>query len=141
MGVSVDEVSKELRDALVEAYRPYVEDRLREAGVEMAPHLDALREAEDSMAEALDELLGQPYERQRRGPLELFQEAMVMPTAVLQEAGIEPRPRDEVAEAALPGDLYDLAPASSRTLGESVWMAHLRWGASKAAAMRTGGGD
>jgi hypothetical protein len=37
---------------------------------------------------------------------------------------------------ALPGDVYDLAPASSRDLGEEVWEAHLRWGAAKAAALR-----
>ena len=137
----MDEISKTLRNALVEGYRPYVEGKLREAGVEVAPHIDALRVAEDSMAEALDELLEHPYERQRRGPLELFQEAMATPTAILQQAGIEPRPRDEVAQTALPGDVYDLAPASSRSLGEDVWAAHLRWGATKAAAMQTGDGD
>ena len=45
-------------------------------------------------------------------------------------------PRDPGSVAALPGDVYSLAPASSRQLGEEVWTAHLTWGATKARAMR-----
>ena len=83
----------------------------------------------------LGELLRQPYRAQRRGPLEVFQEAMRHPTEAIARLGIEPSPRDPVAEAVLPGDLYDLAPPSSRELGEHVWEMHLRWGAAKAAAL------
>ena len=137
----MDEVSRELRDALVEVYLPYVEAKLQQAGVDTAPHLEALRGAEVGLADALDALLSQPYTIQQRGPLELFQEAMATPTTILRQGEIEPQPRDEVARAALPGDLYGLAPASSRLLGEAVWVAHLRWGAAKAAAMQQPGGN
>ena len=41
-----------------------------------------------------------------------------------------------IAEAALPGDVYDLAPASTRDLGDEVWALHLAWGAAKAAAFK-----
>ena len=68
--------------------------------------------------------------------MELFQEALRFPTAKLEQAGHRPVPRDELVANALPGDLFDLAPASSNDLGEATWRAHLAWGASKAAAMR-----
>jgi hypothetical protein len=87
------------------------------------------------MAE-LGSLLALPYAQQSRGPLEVFQEAIRFPTHAMQAAGIEPVVRDEVAINALPGDIYDLAPTSSRDLGEQVWEAHLRWGAAKAEALR-----
>ena len=43
---------------------------------------------------------------------------------------------DAVPNANLAANVYDLAPASSRDLGEEVWAAHLQWGARKAAALR-----
>jgi hypothetical protein len=60
---------------------------------------------------------------------------MRFPTRALAEAGTPPVRRDPAAVAALPGDLYDLAPASSRPLGDAAWEAHMAWGAAKAAAM------
>ena len=78
-------------------------------------------------------LLSLPFHRQSRGPLELFQDAVRFPTAVLQEAGVAAVPGTRPPATALPGDLYDLAPASSQELGEDVWGAHLAWGAAKAA--------
>jgi hypothetical protein len=68
----------------------------------------------------------------RRSPLEIFQEAMRFPTEALDALGALGAGRDPVAEAALPGDRYDLAPASSQALGEAAWRAHLAWGAAKA---------
>jgi hypothetical protein len=65
---------------------------------------------------------------------------MSFPTAYLLEQGCEPVTRDPVAVNALPGDVFDLAPASSAVLGEDVWRAHLQWGAEKA-AYRCGGGS
>ena len=40
--------------------------------------------------------------------------------------------RDPVSVAALPGDIYGIAPASSAALGESAFEAHLAWGIAKA---------
>ncbi len=127
--------SRRLRDALVAAYAPFVHVKLGSR-----PRVETIDEVIESgrswLDGALTELLSQPFPAQSRGPLELFQEAMKFPTQALEEAGQEPPARDEAVVAALPGDLYDLAPASTRDLGEEVWMVHLQWGAAKAAAMR-----
>ena len=96
---------------------------------------DAIEEGRGWLRAALHELLGRPYRLQDRGPLELFQEALWFPTRVLEEAGHSPAPRDSLAANALPGDIYDLAPVSSRELGEAVWHCHLAWGTAKAGAM------
>lgn len=129
----IPEVSRRLADALVEAYSQHVRRRVSPQPV---PGLEeAIEEGRSWLASALADLLARPFPDQRRGPLELFQEAMRFPTARLLEAGAEPVSRDPVAESALPGDVYDLAPASSRDLGEEVWAVHLAWGAAKAAAI------
>lgn len=127
------EVSRRLAAALVEAYPKHVRARLSAGPAEGMD--EAIAEGRDWLALALADLLDRPFADQRRGPLELFQEAMRFPTARLLEAGAEPVGRDPVAESALPGDLYDLAPASSRDLGEEVWAIHIAWGAAKAAAI------
>lgn len=127
----------DLASALAAAYRPYVlavvADRGWEATDELVRSLD---EGEAWLASQLGALLSLPFPDQARGPLELFQEAMRFPTDALAASGITAVPRDQVASNALPGDVYDLAPASSRDLGEEVWSAHLRWGVRKAAALR-----
>lgn len=97
---------------------------------------EAIDEGEQWLADRLDRLLAEPFDRQRRGPLELLQEAMRFPTAALIDLGFDRVERDPMAERAIPGDLFDLAPASSSTLGETVWHAHIAWGAAKANAMR-----
>lgn len=122
-----------LADVLTAAFRPYVSARLESdvAGLE-----EAITAGEVWLKSELGWLLALPYAEQPRGPLEVFQEAIRFPTEAMRAAGIEPVVRDEVAVNALPGDIYDLAPASSRDLGEEVWEAHLRWGAAKAEALR-----
>jgi hypothetical protein len=116
------------------AYRPHVETRIESAGWPLVA--DAISEGEDWLATVLAELLALPFAQQGRSPLELFQEAMRFPTEALDRHGIDAVPRDEVAAAALPGDLFGLAPASSQDLGEAAWRAHLQWGAAKAASIR-----
>jgi hypothetical protein len=129
-----DEFSARLHKALVAAYRPHVESVLAASGFPPVP--EAISKGSAWLDAALSELLDLPAADQRRSPLELFQEAMRFPTDALDGAGVPPVSRDPVSESALPGDLYDLAPASSQVLGEDVWQAHLAWGANKAAEMR-----
>lgn len=130
-------IAADLASALSGAYEPYVRDRLARLGLEAPPGLDdAVEEGRRWLETSLPDLLGRPFASQDRGPLELFQEALRFPTAILEQAGYQPVPRDELVSNALPGDLFDLAPASSNDLGEATWKAHLAWGASKAAAMR-----
>jgi hypothetical protein len=124
--------ARELTRALVGAYRPHVVERVEAMGVVWDPGCEAAAQAGQRwLGEKLAELLDMAFDRQRRGPLELFQEAMRFPTGALEDAGVTPPRRDPVAAAALPGDTYDLAPASSRDLGEEVWRCHLAWGAAK----------
>lgn len=120
----------------MDVYMPYVGARLRGLGVDPEEFAVELDEAKQALGEALRTLLALPYREQRRGPLELFQEAMAVPTEILVRLQTDPPSRDAIAQAALPGDVYDLAPASSRALGEDVWAVHLSWGATKAAAIR-----
>lgn len=128
--------SEHLARLLVDAYRPHVRARLAELGLDPPRDLEsALEEGEEWLRTELSRLLEQPFHDQRRGPLEVFQEAMRFPTEALSAAGEQPVHRDPAAEAALPGDLYDLAPASSQSMGDEVWRAHLIWGAAKAAAI------
>lgn len=127
----------DLVSALTAAYRPYVLAIVIDRGWETSAELDrSLDEGESWLGSQLDELLSLPFADQTRGPLEVFQEAMRFPTDALAFGGIPAAHRDQVAANALPGDVYDLAPASSRDLGEEVWVAHLQWGARKAAALR-----
>jgi len=136
MTAGLDPIAAELVSALVGAYEPHVRGRVARLGLEVPPGLDdAIEEGRRWLETALLDLLGRPFASQDRGPLELFQEALRFPTAVLEQAGHQPVPRDELVANALPGDLFDLAPASSNDLGEAAWRAHLAWGASKAAAM------
>lgn len=132
-------VSERLTRLLVDAYRPHVLGRLDELGLPRPDGLEPALEAGAAWLEArLRDLLDRPFPSQPRGPLEVFQEAMRFPTDLLAGAGVDPVRRDEVAEQALPGDRYHLAPASSAALGEEVWRAHLEWGAVKAASIVPG---
>lgn len=129
-------VSQALRDALVLVYPGYVRHRTGRFGP--VAGLDQAIEAGSEWLESqLDSLLSLPFQEQRRAPLELFQEAMKYPTAALTDAGHEPARRDAVTTSALPGDLYDLAPASTRDLGDDLWARHLEWGAAKAQAIKS----
>lgn len=130
---------QDLVDLMVAAFRPHVRGRLAEQGTTIPARLEeALATGEAWLESELGALLSLPFDRQPRGPLEVFQDAMRFPTEALRSAGLPFATRDPVAVSALPGDVYDIAPASSRELGDAVWEAHLRWGAEKAAALRDG---
>lgn len=122
-----------LRRELLDAFRPYVIHRLAEQGIEAPEGLDeSLREGETWLRDELAAVTEVPFAEQRRSPLEVFQEAMRFPTEALKRAGIATPARDSTAVELLPGDHYDLAPASSQALGERAWRAHLAWGVAKA---------
>ena len=127
--------AEHLRDGLVAVYRPWVSHVFEARGWNPSP---AVSESIDVgarwMRTELEALLSQAFADQRRGPLELFQEAMRFPTAALAAENQDPVRRDPLVSDALPGDIFDLAPASSQQLGDDAWQAHLRWGAAKAAA-------
>jgi hypothetical protein len=129
--------SEALKTALVAAFGPYLRTKIGGLGMEVSDQLEGvIADCERRLSDELDALLSLPFEAQRRGPLEVFQATMSAPTAYLGEQGCEPVTRDPVAVNALPGDIFDLAPASSAALGEDVWMSHLAWGAEKAASLR-----
>ena len=130
----MNDTSARLHAAFVGGFRPYLNASLEERGL---PELDpaVLDEAEQWLDAALRELLELPYLDQRRSPLEIVQEAMAGPTSALEGLGARPVLRDPVATAALPGDVFSLAPASSAGLGDEAFQAHLAWGAAKAQAL------
>ena len=128
----VDDVATALLEAFVAAYRPYAAGRLADAGLPGVE--ESLVAGEAWLRESLQSLLEQPFGRQARSPLEVFQEAMWPPTEALAELGVADVHRDPAAVVVMPGDRYDLAPASSQVLGDEAWRAHLAWGGSKAAA-------
>lgn len=129
-------IGERLARAMVAAYPGYVDARLAERRIAASPELDeALVRGQVWLARELGALVALPFRFQRRSPLEVFQEALGFPTEALAAAGVLPVPRDQVVANALPGDLFDLAPASSQQIGPEIWEAHLVWGAAKAAAL------
>ena len=130
----MDETGAVLHAAFVGAFRHYLKAKVAERGL---PDLDesVYQHAVTALDTALRSLLEQPYPSQRRSPLGLVQEAVSGPTEALLAAGARPVLRDPVTVAAVPGDTYGLAPASSAELGEDAFHAHLAWGAAKAAAL------
>jgi hypothetical protein len=130
---SMTTASADLHRALLAAFVPYVDEAVARQRLGDTEGLgDAVESGRSWLDGALRDLLSLEPGAQRRSPLELFQEALRFPTEALQAAGVAPAERDPVAAAALPGDVYDLAPASSRVLGEEAWRAHVAWGIAKA---------
>ena len=130
----MDAFGSALHSAFVGAFGPYLKGILEERG------LPALSDEVSALAgrwldEHLADLLDLPYREQRRSPLEVVQEALSGPTAALSELGVKAPLRDPVSVAAMPGDTYGLAPASSAVLGEAAFEAHLAWGMAKAKAL------
>ena len=127
------DVAEELVQAFLAAYRPYLGARLAAMDASID---DAVFEAGEGWLErSLKELVQLAYADQARSPLEVFQESLRFPTGELERQGRPRVARDPGQEAALPGDVYDLAPVSSAELGERAWQAHFAWGAAKAAAL------
>lgn len=122
-----------LQRALVAVYPLYIRQAASRYGVDIEPEF--IDRGRDWLAEELEALLSRPFQEQSRGPLEVFQEATAYAGEGLAAAGVEPVGRSSAQSEIMPGDTYGLAPASTRELGRTVWEAHLRWGAAKAAEM------
>jgi len=130
----MDAPASALHSAFVGAFSPYLKGILEERGLPGVP-AEVVATAEEWLATELGALLDLPYPQQRRSPLEVVQEAMSGPTAALEATGAKPPLRDPVSVAALPGDTFGIAPASSSALGEQAFQAHLAWGVEKAQTM------
>jgi hypothetical protein len=128
-------VGRSLAELLAGAFRPYIEARIAERGYPVVSST-VLDDAGDELKDRLDALIRKPATEQRRSPLEIFQAACAAPNAALLEMRVEPPDRDPTTANALPGDIFDLAPASSAEIGEEVWQAHLAWGVAKAATLK-----
>jgi hypothetical protein len=130
------DIARQLMIEFTSVYRPTMEERLAAGGLALTEGVEqAIAQGEEWLRDTLTELLEQPFSQQSRSPLEVFQDAARFPTAALNATGAPPIIRDRVAVAALPGDIYGLAPASSQELTSAAWRAHLAWGAAKAQAM------
>ena len=130
----MDAPAAALHSAFVGGFRSYLNAIFADRDWPALP-AGSIDDAEDWLDETLQALLEQPFAEQRRSPLEIVQEAMAGITEALTAAGAPPVLRDPVAVAALPGDLYGIAPASSSALGEESFQAHIAWGAAKAKAL------
>jgi hypothetical protein len=81
---------------------------------------------------AVRELLSTDVDDQPTGPLALLRTAVRYPTEVLRRAGVPPVVRDEFAERAFPGDVYDLSPATWADVDPDLHEPGMAWGAAKA---------
>jgi hypothetical protein len=97
-------------------------DAGRRAAVEVGADVRALVEAD--------------IDDQRTTPLSLLRAAVRYPTEVLQAAGVPPVERDAVQERLLPGDVYDLSPATFADVDPTLAEPGMLWGAAKALAHR-----
>jgi len=77
-------------------------------------------------------LLQLDVDAQPTGPLAILRDAVSYPTEVLGAAGVPGVVRDDFAERAFPGDVYDLAPASFADIDASLLDPGLVWGAARA---------
>ena len=129
-------VSKhDLHAAFVGSYPEYVRGRVASMGVSIDELEAAIERGCKWLDNELAALLALEPASQRRSPLELFRMALAFPTQVLEEAGTPAPIRDPAAVAAMPGDTFDMAPASSQALGDAAWKAHMAWGIAKASSV------
>ncbi len=123
-----------VRTTFVAAFPAYVRRKVDE----IAPGVDVgegIRQGAAWLAGELQQWAGLAASAQGRGPRQIFQTAIAVPTAALGTAGVRSASRDATAESALPGDEYGLAPASSREIGEEAFRAHVAWGVARAREM------
>ncbi|VAW09003.1 hypothetical protein MNBD_ACTINO01-1796 [hydrothermal vent metagenome] len=133
---SLKDESKDLREAFVEAYPPYVAAVLAERGIAVDEILaDAVVEGASVLDGLLRNLEDTAVPEQHSTPLELFREALRPIDRALGLIGAPEPPAGSGARRLAPWDHYGLSPGSSQVLSPSAHEAHLRWGVAKAAAM------
>ena len=131
-----------LADAVVRALPGWVERSVtRRLGGPAGPEIrdavrDAGRRAAAEVGGAVRALLALDIDEQRSTPLAILRSAVRYPTEVLQAAGVPPVERDPMQVRLLPGDLYDLSPASFADVDPALAEPGLYWGAAKALAHR-----
>ena len=84
------------------------------------------------VGQQLTALLAADVDEQRSNPLALLRAAVRFPTAVLRDAGVPGRPRDEFSMRSFPDDAYDLTPATWADVDPSLHEPGIEWGAWKA---------
>jgi hypothetical protein len=97
---------------------------------------DAGRRAAEEVGAEVRALLAADIDEQWTTPLSLLRGAVRYPTQVLADAGVPPVERDPIQERLLPGDIYDLSPASFADVDPSLAEPGMVWGAAKALAHR-----
>lgn len=85
--------------------------------------------------EDLRQLFAADVDAQRSNPLSVLRAAVAHPTAVLQQAGIEPVLRDEFERNAFTEDHYRLVPATWADVDPSLQEPGIMWGAWKASVV------
>ena len=94
------------------------------------------RRAADEVGAAVRALVEADIDDQRSTPLSLLRAAVRYPTEVLRAAGVPPVARDAIQERLLPGDVYDLSPATFADVDPALAEPGMLWGAAKALAHR-----
>ena len=97
---------------------------------------DAGRRAAEEVGAEVRALLAADIDEQWTTPLSLLRAAIRYPTRVLEDAGVPPVERDPIQERLLPGDIYDLSPASFADVDPALAEPGMVWGAAKALAHR-----
>ena len=93
---------------------------------------EAGRAAAEDIGCRLEQQLTLDIDDQWTTPLTIIRSAIKYPTEILSALGCPPTIRDDFAQRANPGDLYDLTPASFADLGPEVHGHGIAWGAAKA---------
>lgn len=106
-------------------------DALRRAIADRGPEIAA-----DTGAR-LRSLLARSAAEQHQTPLEVVANIVVIPTQLLEAAGVPAIVRDEIDERLHPNDRYDLAPRALADLGDpELGPLQLAWGLTKHRALR-----
>ena len=144
--VLVEPHATALADAVEVALPGWVErsvTRIMAAWLGRAPDAGVVEAAQEAGRRAAAEvgaevraLLEADIDEQWTTPLSLLRAAVRYPTEVLREAGVPPVERDPFQEKLVPGDLYDLSPASFADVDPALAEPGMVWGAAKALAHR-----
>jgi hypothetical protein len=126
------EAGSALADALLDALPGWAERVVVARGGPADAAAAAGRSAAALIEPELRALLAADIDDQHDNPLAVLRAAVVWPTQVLRDAGVEPVERDEFSRAHFPDDDYDLTPMTWADLDENLVEQGVTWGAMKA---------